>query len=105
MSGGHWALLLLVGTVVWFWLGDPPRDIRGFFGQSTYDDQLSNLESHLKRHKVGSTDVWLSKNSFLVEDRVAVFFGYMDDFAACYEVAEVLNSRYPAVGFTCRYAN
>lgn len=45
------------------------------------------------------------KGSFGVEDKVAIYFGYMDDFAACYEASQMLNEQYPSAFYSCRTAN
>lgn len=73
----------------------------------------SQLEREFRRlawfvgwNQVGaSQDYWLVKRSFGVDDPVALMFGYMNDFAGCYEIAELLNQRYPSAGFICKPAN
>ena len=64
---------------------------------SDYDDQRADLEEFAKRKQIGqSGDYWLSKGSFGVPDNVVLVFGYLDDYAACSELADILNDRYPA---------
>lgn len=72
----------------------------------SYDDQVARLESHVKGNKIGSSnDFWLVKRSFGVDDRVALMFGYMNDFSGCDEIAQMLNERYPGTGYICIPAN
>jgi hypothetical protein len=72
----------------------------------SYEKQVDRLEKHVQNDKIGgSTDHWLVKGSTGEMDRVALFFGYMDDFAACHEVATMLNQRHPNGRFGCWPAN
>lgn len=72
----------------------------------SYDDQVNTLQKHVAGNPLGSSsDYWLVKGSFGVEDRVALVFGYIDDAAACGEWADILNERYPEGRYTCRPAN
>ena len=71
-----------------------------------YENQRSKLEAYARDHQVGdSPDYWLVKRSFGIDDKVMLVFGYMDDYAACSELVETLNSRYPAARYACRRAN
>lgn len=72
----------------------------------SYDDQVDRLDKHLSSGRIGSSaDIWLVKRSYGVDDRVALVFGYLDDFATCLELANMLNARYPSANYTCRPAN
>lgn len=72
----------------------------------SYEDQLDRLDKHLSSGRIGSSaDIWLVKRSFGVDDRVALVFGYLDDFATCLELASMLNARYPSANYACRPAN
>lgn len=103
-SSGITAIIVVVAIAVWFWQGDPARDIRRLFGQQTYEDQTQALESFLGSNRVGSsTDVWLVKSTFAPE-KVAVFFGYVDDWEACYEFMTFYVQRYPLDSYSCEYA-
>ncbi|MEP0708893.1 MAG: hypothetical protein ABJL17_07070 [Parvibaculum sp.] len=72
----------------------------------SYEDQVEELDDFVSSKPLGrGSDYWLVKGSFGVEDRVALVFGYMDDAAACAEIAEMLNSTYPEARYSCRPAN
>lgn len=102
---GGTVLIIAVVVAVWFWQGDPARDVRRLFGQQTYEDQSAALAEFALGNKVGSSkDVWLVKRSF-VPERVALFFGYMDDWGACYEFQTLYVQRYPMDSYACEYAN
>lgn len=102
---GGFILIVIIGLAIWFWQGDPARDVRRLFGQQTLEDQISGLESFLASNRIGSSkDVWLIKASY-IRDPVAVFFGYLDDWEACYEFQALYTQRYPADTYRCEYAN
>lgn len=75
--------------------------------QKTYEDQLGSLEQHTRGNRVGqSADVWLIKrNAFGDMEKVALFFGYWDDFSACSEMASMYMQRHPGDAYSCGYAN
>lgn len=55
MSEGAWGVVIVViGIAAWFWLGDPPRDVRRLFGQQTYADQIADLDGYFRQHRHGS---------------------------------------------------
>lgn len=100
---GFYLLILIAAVAIWFWQGDPGRDIRRMFGQQTYEDQTASLTDFVKANRIGSgQDVWLVKSTFATE-KVAVFFGYVDDWAACYEFMTFYVQRYPADRYSCEY--
>lgn len=105
-GGGGLAILVIVLCIAaWFWQGDPAKDVRRLFGQQTYDDQEQGLAAFAKSNRIGSSnDVWLVKTTF-VRSKVALFFGYYDDWAACYEFQELYVQRYPSDSYACEYAN
>ena len=56
--------------------------------------------------RIGSApDVWLTKGSFGLSDRVALIFGYLDDLDACQDIADGLNERFPAAKYRCERTN
>lgn len=74
---------------------------------SNYDSQVSRLETFVAWNKLGSSqDVWLIvRNAFGESEKVALIFGFMDDYEFCSEVAEMYGKRYPARRYMCSYAN
>lgn len=103
---GGIVLIAAIVAGVWFVLGDGAQTIAGWRGQSAYEFQLDEFEKAVNRRSIGSSrDVWLAKNSFGTVDRVALFFGYIDDFAACGEAAEMMNARYPDARYNCIFAS
>lgn len=102
---GGFVLFGLIALAIWFWQGDPARDVRKLFGQATFEDQYQALAGFAKGNRIGgSNDVWLVKTNFM-RDPVAMFFGYADDWAACYEFQATYTQRYPADTYACEYAN
>jgi len=70
------------------------------------DADLAKVDSFAKRNRIGSSpDVFLVKTSFAGQSRVALFYGYADDLAACGEVAESLGAKYPDASYRCEYGN
>lgn len=99
-------LLIAVVVGIWLYFGNGWATVREWTGQSTYEDQRATLETFIERKKVGASgDVWLVKGNLGVEDRVALFFGYLDDWDACYEFAKFYMERYPLDTYSCRSAN
>ncbi len=73
---------------------------------SSYDRQFRWLSWVIGWNQVGSSaDYWLVKRSFGTDDPVGLMFGYMDDFAGCDEIAQMLNQRYPSANYICKAAN
>jgi hypothetical protein len=104
-GGGLSILLIVVAVAAWFWQGDPARDVRRMLGQQTYEDQEASLADFAQRNRIGDgQDVWLVKTTY-VRSKVALFFGYYDDWAACYEFQALYVQRYPADTYVCEYAN
>ena len=54
-------------------------------------------------HVGSSPDVWLV-GGHIVLSRVALVFGYVDDFEACTEIAEAYMRAFPATTYGCEYA-
>lgn len=71
------------------------------------EDQQRRLEKFVQSNRIGShADVWLVKTSSVFpNDRVALIFGFMDDFEFCYEIAELYMKKYPGDLYACAYAN
>jgi len=98
------AAAMVIG--IWLWVGNGWTSVRGWLGQDVYEDQRSQLDAFVKKGKIGTSgDVWLVKLNLGVEDRVALFFGYMDDWTTCYEFAGMYMQMYPADTYSCRLAN
>ena len=85
-----WILLIIV--VIW--------RFNPFSADSA--DQLS-VEKFVEQQnstRIGhAPDVWLTKGSFGLSDRVALIFGYLDDLEACQDIADGLNERFPAAKY------
>lgn len=80
--------------------------VRGWLGQDVYEDQRAALGNFVKDKRIGTSgDVWLVKQNFGVDDRVALFFGYLDDWDACYEFLTSHSERFPADTYSCQFAN
>lgn len=76
------------------------------FPDKSLEAQRARFEQLVSRERVGNAfDVWLVKDSFGAPDRVALFFGYLDDFATCYEFAQMYMQRYPSDSYSCQWAN
>ena len=73
---------------------------------SQYERSRSWLEWFVGWNKVGSSsDYWLVKRSFGVDDPIGLMFGYQSDLDGCLEIAQLLNRRYPTANYTCKPAN
>jgi siroheme synthase (precorrin-2 oxidase/ferrochelatase) len=60
---------------------------------SDYSEQVDNLSHFVEGQQLGlAPDIWLEQKSRVVDewDRVALVFGYMQDFEACTRIAEFL---------------
>lgn len=102
--GVFWAVVVIGG--IWLTVGGGWTTVKGWLGQDVYADQRAALEGFAKTHRIGSAaDVWLVKNGMAGPENVAVFFGYMDDFSACYEFAQFYMQHYPADSYQCSLAN
>ncbi|WP_404402777.1 hypothetical protein [Pelagibacterium halotolerans] len=56
--------------------------------------------------KVGTgNDVWLVKGTIGARDPVGLVFGYLDDFAACLDIANGLMLQFPSASYYCEYAD
>lgn len=104
-GGGFTILVIVIAVALWFWQGDPARDMRRLFGQQTYEDQTAALEEFARQNRIGSgQDVWLTKlNAFNEIEKVALFFGYWDDWDACDEFKTFYVQRYPSDDYRCEY--
>jgi hypothetical protein len=105
-DGGWIGWAAAIGVLVWVAFFGGAATIQGWFGGDSYDSRLAALEGHMRQGRIGSSaDVWLVKGNFGVPDRVALFYGYMDDFAACWEFKTAHAAQFPADTYTCEYAN
>lgn len=106
-EGAAFGILLLIGIGVWMLLGTPMRDIRGWTGTQTYEDQLEILTEHVKKKKIGTTpDYWLTKTDLAgLPDRVALIFGLWGDQQFCQDLAELYMQKYPKSQYFCMAAN
>lgn len=100
-------MLLLIGLGVWLLFGTPMRDIRGWTGNQTYEDQLAILSDHVEKKKIGITrDYWLTKTDLSgAPDRVALIFGMWGDEEFCQELADLYMGKYPQSRYYCLSAN
>ena len=73
----------------------------------TRNEDQGILSTAIKLNQVGnSTDLWLEKSSsFGGWDRVALVFGYWDDYEGCTEIVEELTRRNPLARYRCTPAN
>jgi len=81
------AVIVLAGTV------------SVFMGcEENHEDKVAALTSYVQKNQIsGRTDVWLATENALLPgtwDRVALFFGYADDYAAFTEFAAEYVKRY-----------
>ncbi len=73
---------------------------------SSYEAQRTKFEKFVKAGKIGSSsDVYLVKNGAAGPERIALIFGFMDDFSFCREVAELYVKKYPRDSYSCELAN
>ncbi|MEP9349191.1 hypothetical protein [Xanthobacter sp. KR7-225] len=73
----------------------------------TEDARRFAFEKFITNNRVGSApDYWLVKYNALSQyERVALVFGFMEDFAFCQEVAELYMRKYPMDHYSCEKAN
>lgn len=74
----------------------------------SYDDQIVALDKLLSKAAMGSSrDFWLVKASSFggPHDRVALVFGFLDDYTFCLEIADLYMKRYPMDRYVCLPAN
>lgn len=70
---------------------------------ASFDDRRDALAEFVKANPLGSSrDVWLTKN---LDDRVALIFGYVDDYQACLELADAYMKAFPVDKYHCTEAN
>lgn len=70
-----------------------------------FGSSLSRFTTYVGMGKIGnSADVWLVKGT-TPDDRVALIFGYVDDYSACLDIANALNATYTQAQYSCRPAN
>jgi len=73
-----------------------------------YDTEVSTLATLLTWMQVGSSqDQWLEQKSRVTNewDRVALIFGYADDFDACSDMVDGLLAKAPRSQYRCVPAN
>lgn len=69
-----------------------------------YEAREAQIERAFEANAEGfdSKPVWLVKASYLaVNNRTAVFFGYIDNRQACEDFAKEHNEAYPEVSYSC----
>jgi hypothetical protein len=72
----------------------------------TYQDQVNDLVAYVKAARIGTAaSVWLVKDDLVGEDRVALFFGYLDNAAACGDMVQLYRQTFPADTYVCELAN
>ena len=69
--------------------------------------ELKRLEHFISGHRIGSfDDFWLAKKLWPEEIvKLGLIFGYVDNRAACQELAELLGARYQSAEYVCYRAN
>lgn len=98
--------LFAAGIGAWLLFFGGWDTVQGWFGQNTYESRRASLMEHVKRNRVGnSADVYLVKHGFGGPEQTALIFGYMDDWAACSEIAQAYMARFPSDTYSCQIAN
>jgi hypothetical protein len=74
-----------------------------------YDTGVRTLDTLVTWMQVGSDrDYWIEQKSKFEDrrwDKVALVFGYADDFEACSDMRDGLRSKYPKSQYRCVPAN
>lgn len=74
--------------------------------EKSYVNRLSEIENFFKKERTGdSTDYFLVKNGLFGPDKVAVIFGFMNDFEFCNDISILYMKKYPADSYHCEAAN
>lgn len=74
--------------------------------EKKYEDQVKDIEKLFSKGKVGtSPDFYLVKSGLAGPDKVAVVFGYLDDYDVCSELAKLYMQKYPSDTYYCQAAN
>ncbi|MGQ5718599.1 hypothetical protein [Pseudochrobactrum asaccharolyticum] len=74
--------------------------------ESNNGDAALAIEKYLAKGPIGtSPDFFLVRNSPDGPENVAVIYGFKDDKAFCYEVADIYMKRYPSEHYFCTQAN
>lgn len=98
--------LVLIALAVWLAFGGGWDIVSGWVGGDRFEDQREVLAELMRDRRIGtSNDVWLVKGNFGAPDRVALFFGYLDDWDACHEFLTAHSYQFPADRYSCEYAN
>lgn len=65
------------------------------------------FDKFVANNRVGSgPDYWLVKyNAFAQYERIALVFGFVEDFGFCQEVADLYMRKYPMDKYSCEKAN
>ena len=71
-----------------------------------YGRQVQSLKEHMKLEKIGtSRDFWLENNTAYGWEKVALIFGYGDDYSACDDIKRTLEAKYYEGLYRCIPAN
>jgi hypothetical protein len=73
-----------------------------------YDSKVRTLSTLMQWMQIGgSQDQWLQKQNLFdgIWDKVALIFGYGDDYDACTEIVGALRQSYPQWQYRCIPAN
>ncbi len=74
--------------------------------ESNSGDAALAIEKHLAKGPIGaSPDFFLVRSGPDGPESVAVIYGFKDDKAFCYEVANIYMKRYPSEHYFCTQAN
>ena len=73
------------------------------FGCNSLEVQKARLEGFVKDHPFGSSrDVWLVKQNFFGQyEKVALVFGFVNDYEFCDDVAQLYMRKYPNDRYMC----
>lgn len=79
----------------------------GACGEATYDKRVDAIADEAAKGPIGlSADYWFEKhNSYGEWERVALIFGYGDDYDGCTSIATAYKASFPADEYRCSPAN
>ena len=71
-----------------------------------YAAQVRLLENLMKKNTVGSSkDFWLEKDTAWGWEKVALIFGYGDDYDGCFDIKQTLETKWAGAVYRCVKAN